>query len=91
VLYTGDLIPAEEALRIGLIEDIADDPDELAHRIAANSAHSTRETKHFVRRILDGQSDEDSASRRVFAEAFTGSDFAEGSAAFIEKRKPEFK
>ncbi len=91
LLYTGDLISADEALRIGLIEDIADDPDELAHRIAANSAHSTRETKHFVRRILDGQSDEDSDSKRVFADAFTGPDFAEGSSAFVEKRKAEFK
>jgi enoyl-CoA hydratase/carnithine racemase len=91
LLYTGDLISANEALRIGLIEDIAGDADTLAHRIAENSAHSTREAKHFVRRILDGQSDEDSDSRRVFAEAFTGPDFAEGSTAFVEKRRPEFK
>ena len=91
MLYTGDLISAEEALRIRLIEEIADDADALALRIADNSAHSTRETKHFVRRVLDGQSDEDSDSKRVFAEAFTGADFAEGSAAFIEKRKPEFR
>ncbi len=91
LLYTGDLISAEDALRIGLIEDIADDADALAHRIAENSAHSTREAKGFVRRILDGQCDEDSDSKRVFAHAFTGLDFAEGSAAFVEKRKPEFK
>lgn len=91
MLYTGDLISAEEALRIRLIEEIADDADALALRIADNSAHSTRETKHFVRRILDGQSDEDSDSKRVFAEAFTGADFAEGSAAFVDKRKPEFR
>lgn len=91
LLYTGELISAEEALRIGLIENIADDADALAHQIAENSAHSMREAKGFVRRILDGQADEDSDSKRIFAEAFTGADFTEGSTAFAEKRKPEFR
>lgn len=91
LLFTGELVAAEEALRIGLIEDIADDADTLAQQIAENSAHSTRETKGFVRRILDGQTDEDSDSKRIFAEAFTGPDFTEGSTAFAEKRKPEFR
>ena len=91
LLYTGELISADEALRIGLIEEIADDADLLAYRIADNSAHSIKEAKAFVRRILEGQCDEDSDSKRVFAEAFTGPDFTEGSTAFAEKRKPEFR
>jgi enoyl-CoA hydratase/carnithine racemase len=91
MLFTGALLDSEEALRIGLIEAIGEEADSMAQQIAANSAHSTHEIKAFVRRILDGQSDDDAETRRVFAEAFTKSDFAEGTAAFAAKRKAEFK
>ena len=59
--------------------------------IAANSLHSTMAMKQFVRRVLDGQGDDDPASLAAFAAAFTGADFLEGSSAFISKRKPEFR
>jgi enoyl-CoA hydratase/carnithine racemase len=91
MLFTGALLDSDEALRIGLIEAIGEEADSMAQQIAANSAHSTHEIKAFVRRILDGQSDDDAETRRVFAEAFTKSDFAEGTAAFAAKRKAEFK
>lgn len=90
LLFTGALIGAEEALRIGLIDMIAEEPDALADTIASVSAHSVREAKRAVRRILDGQADEDEQSRAVFAQAFTLPDFREGAAAFVEKRKPDF-
>ncbi len=90
ILYTGSLIGAEEAQRIGLAEFIADSPDELAQEITAASPHSLRETKRFVRRVLDGQVADDADTLRIFAEAFAGADFAEGTAAFAAKRKPEF-
>jgi enoyl-CoA hydratase/carnithine racemase len=91
MLYTGGLLSADEALRIGLIEAIGDEADTLAHQIAGNSAHSTHEMKSIIRRVLDGQSDDDLETKRIFAEAFTKPDFAEGTNAFAEKRKPEFK
>ncbi|MGB3753309.1 MAG: enoyl-CoA hydratase-related protein [Parerythrobacter sp.] len=90
ILYTGVLIEAEEALRIGLIETIADDPGEFADAILAASPHSVRETKRFVRRVLDGQVVDDAETKQIFAEAFGGGDFAEGTAAFVEKRRPVF-
>jgi enoyl-CoA hydratase/carnithine racemase len=91
LLYTGDLLPAEEALRIGLIDELADDATDVALRIAGNSAHSCREIKGFVRRILDGQTDDDAGTKQVFADAFTKPDFSEGTSAFLDKRKPDFK
>ena len=91
LLFTGALIGADEALRIGLIDMIADEPDTLAGTIASVSAHSVREAKKAIRRILEGQMDEDAQSRAVFAEAFTLPDFREGASAFVEKRKPDFR
>lgn len=91
MLYTGELYSASEALRIGLIEEISDDVEALALAIADNSAYSIHEMKALTRRILDGQTDEDVDSKRVFAEALIKADFLEGTAAFLEKRKPDFK
>ncbi|MEM9500528.1 MAG: enoyl-CoA hydratase-related protein [Pseudomonadota bacterium] len=90
ILYTGSLIDADEALRIGLVEMLANEPSELIEAMVAASPHSIRETKRFVRRVLDGQAADDEETLRVFADAFTGADFLEGTTAFIEKRRPEF-
>jgi enoyl-CoA hydratase/carnithine racemase len=91
MLYSAQLIGAEEAQRIGLVEEIDESPNALANLIAAKSAHSTHEMKLMIRRVLDGQCDDDAETKRIFAEAFTKPDFTEGTAAFVEKRKPEFK
>jgi enoyl-CoA hydratase/carnithine racemase len=91
MLFTGELLSAAEALRLGLIEVIDDSATALARQLAANSAHSTHEIKGFVRRILDGQVDDDLETKRIFADAFTKPDFVEGTLAFVEKRKAEFR
>ena len=90
ILYTAELIDAEEALRIGLIEFLAESADDLIEKILANSTYSAVENKRFVRRVLDGQHEDDSETLGIFAAAFTREDFAEGSRAFVEKRKPKF-
>ena len=90
LLFTGALIDAAEAQAIGLIEAVADAPDGFANAILAASRHSTRAIKGFVRRVLDGQVADDAETLAIFAAAFTGTDFAEGTTAFVEKRKPEF-
>ncbi|MDJ0643292.1 MAG: enoyl-CoA hydratase/isomerase family protein [Erythrobacter sp.] len=90
MLYTGMLIVAVEAQQIGLIEEITEKPDALIEELLAASPHSIRETKQFVRRVLDGQTEDDAETLRIFGEAFTCPDFLEGTTAFVEKRKPEF-
>lgn len=90
ILFSGSLFEAHEAQRMGLVELIADSPDELAAQILAASPHSVRESKRFVRRVLDGQADDDTETLQIFGDAFTQPDFVEGTRAFIAKRKPEF-
>jgi len=91
LLFTGQLLDAGEALRIGLIDLLADSPNGFLADLCAASSHSVREIKTFIRRVLDGQSEDDQETRAIFADAFTLPDFEEGTAAFVEKRKPEFK
>lgn len=94
ILFTGQILPAAEALRIGLITLLADEAyDEamaMATTIASVSSHSQRMSKQVIQRILEGQADDDAASRALFNAAFDGDDFKEGVSAFLEKRKPEF-
>ena len=90
ILFTGTLIDAAEAHRIGLIEDIADNADTLIDSMTSVSSHSQRESKAMIRRILDGKVADDDATRALFAAAFSGADFKEGVSAFFEKRPPIF-
>jgi enoyl-CoA hydratase/carnithine racemase len=90
MLFTAELMDAAEALRIGLVELVAESPDALVAPILGNAPHSIRTMKGFVRRVLDGQTGDDADSRALFAEAFLGPDFHEGSAAFLARRKPQF-
>lgn len=91
MLFSAALLDAAEAHRIGLVDLIADSADELVVTIAAKSLHSTVAIKGFIRRILDGQTDDDAETRAAFAHAFTLPDFAEGTTAFLEKRKAVFE
>ena len=90
MLYTGQLLDAAEAQRIGLVEIIDQSTDALVEQLLAASSYTALETKRFIRRILDGQCEDDAQSLAIFAAAFTRDDFAEGTAAFVEKRKPDF-
>ncbi len=94
ILFTGELLGAAEAQRIGLVDLVADDAagvaGALAESIAAASPHSVRHAKRIVRRILDGQSADDADTLALFADAFDGADHREGVAAFLAKRRPCF-
>ena len=94
ILFTGALLPAEEAHRIGLVDLLAEDAsaeaERLAEQIAAASPHSVQGTKRMIRRILAGQADDDEDTLAEFRAAFSASDYREGVSAFLEKRKPIF-
>ncbi|MBC2670111.1 enoyl-CoA hydratase/isomerase family protein [Novosphingobium piscinae] len=90
LLFTGRLFDAAEALRIGLVDELGESPEDLIGAIAGNAPSSLLALKSFVRRVLDGQTEDDPHTLRIFADAFAGPDFAEGAAAFLDKRPPRF-
>jgi enoyl-CoA hydratase/carnithine racemase len=94
MLFSAALHDANQALEIGLIDEVADDPlaaaMALARTITANAQHSILSSKAIIRRILDGQSDDDDVTLAMFRDAFTLPDFQEGVLAFREKRSPRF-
>jgi len=98
LIYTGDMIDATEAFRIGLVnhvypkEDLEKEVMDLAGRMAKNSSLALKWAKKSINM---GQETGLTAglAYEALAEAllFTGRDREEGMNAFFEKRKPEFK
>lgn len=97
LILTGELIDAEEAERIGLVDFLVDD-DELQDRtrglatsIAARSPVALRLIKQAVRASAEMPLGAGLAfERELFITAFSSEDRREGVRAFLEKRKPEF-
>jgi enoyl-CoA hydratase len=97
LLLTGEVIDADEALRIGLVgrlvahDQLLDETMALARRIAANPPLAVRAIKDGLRRALDP--DWASLGRWVsetLARLFQTDDHREGVKAFLEKRPPVF-
>jgi enoyl-CoA hydratase/carnithine racemase len=91
ILFTGALMDADAAHHIGLIDEIADNADDLIATMTSVSGYSQRESKAMIRRVLDGQVADDDTTRAIFADAFQGADFKEGVDAFLKKRTPQFR
>lgn len=98
LLYTGELIDADEAERIGLVDRVVEPGQELAEskklaeKIAANAPLAVRFAKKAVNRGLQmSLHDALMVEAALFGELFETQDAKEGVAAFLEKRKPGFK
>lgn len=53
LIATGEAIGAEEALRIGLVEEVADDPVERALELAADIAGKSRSALVWAKKLVD--------------------------------------
>lgn len=99
LLYTGDMIDAAEAYRIGLVNKVYPTAEELmaaalkmAKKIASKGQIAVRVTKSAVNQGMEMDSARGMAyEAEVFGLVFSTEDQKEGMAAFLEKRKADFK
>lgn len=96
LMLTARQIGAEEALSMGLVNYVADDPlqkaREVAEQIIKNGPLAISLVKEAVRRGLATDLEAGmEIEADLFGIAFATSDFKEGTRAFLEKRKPEFR
>lgn len=98
IMLTGDMIDAETAHKFGLVNhvysvnDLETETMKLAQKIAEKAPIALQMCKEAVK--FASRSNLDEGLRRevdLFAICFSTEDKKEGVAAFLEKRKPEFK
>ena len=93
LLYTADMIHAEEALRIGLVQKVVE-PDQLisevmaiAQKIASKGPKAIKKVKKVTRTgLLSDFKVGSEMESKEFGSLF-GNEGAEGMQAFLEKRK----
>ena len=98
ILFTGDIIDAQEAYRIGLVnrvyplDTLMEEAQKLAKRIAGRAPAAVQLTKSAIQRGVNMDLDSAQAyESEVFALTFSTQDQTEGCTAFVEKRKAVFE
>ncbi len=98
LIFTGDIIDAETAKEIGLVNKVVDlenlmhESLEMAKKIAKNGQMAVGYSKTAINKgyDLDFESGNE-IEKMLFGLCFATKDQKEGMAAFLEKRKPLFK
>jgi len=91
LMFTGDMITADEALRIGLINRVVkhENLEEETRNLAMKIAERPPVAISIYKALLNGQKYD--TESLAFGLVFSTEDSSEGINAFLEKRKPEFK
>jgi enoyl-CoA hydratase len=97
LLYTGQIIDAQEALRIGLVDEVVPAAELrsrtllLAEMIASKSAEALALIKEGVRASVRAPLDDGVRHEASLTSVlFSSRDMAEGIRAFLDKRQPHF-
>jgi 2-(1,2-epoxy-1,2-dihydrophenyl)acetyl-CoA isomerase len=97
LMFTGNMITAQQALEIGMINNVAPDSELMnqALALAERLAQAPTAAIGQIKRLLEASAVNDQASqldleRKAQIEAGKTKDFAEGVSAFLEKRRPRF-
>jgi enoyl-CoA hydratase len=96
LVFTGRLVDADEALRVGLVQavhdPVLDKALETARACASKSPAAARAAKRLLNRALAGDHAQSLAAEAdAFGELFATADAREGLTAFVEKRVPQFR
>lgn len=97
ILFTARLLDAEEALRIGLVDQIypsnriVEETYDYAKLICKNAQFSVRGAKYIINRILEGETEVTEDVAQLVLDSFETEDYKHGVESFLAKRKPEFK
>jgi enoyl-CoA hydratase/carnithine racemase len=98
MLLTGDLISAQDAFRIGLVNRVVaagselDEALALGRKIAGKSAHAVRiGKKAFYRQLEMGLGNAYRYTAEVMVENMMARDAEKGIAAFVDKRPPQWE
>ena len=98
MLLTGDMISAEDAYRVGLVNRVVppgaarEESLKLARKIAAKSAAVVKLGKQaFYRQLEMGIADAYEHATEVMVQNMMARDAEEGIAAFVEKRQPTWE
>ena len=97
IFFTARRLDAAEALRIGLINRVAE-PEKLDELLAEyttaicqNAPLTIKAGKRIIRDVLETADADMELARRLILDCFESEDYIEGRRAFMEKRKPVFK
>ena len=94
LLLLSEMFDAQSALRMGLVNALADDTIgyalDRAAALAAKSPSAVRHTKALLRSPLDAITDRMEQEGAVFAVQLQSPDFKEAATAFAERRPPDF-
>jgi Enoyl-CoA hydratase/carnithine racemase len=97
LIFSGKIIDAAEALRIGLVnsvttsEELMNSAMELAKMIASRASGAVQKSKASINDSADMSTDEAIENEcKLFSECFTTHEQIEGMKAFLEKRRPNF-